>query len=37
LAGSSDFDELNKPFNAMINMQIKKMGQEIFQAHYGQG
>ncbi len=37
LAGSSAFDELNKPFNAMIDMQIKKMGQEIFQAHYGQG
>jgi len=37
LAGSSDFDELNKPFNAMIDMQIRKMGQEIFQAHYGQG
>jgi len=34
LAGSSVFNELNKPFNAMIDMQIKKMGQEIFQAHY---
>ncbi|WP_283787299.1 tRNA-uridine aminocarboxypropyltransferase [Bermanella sp. WJH001] len=28
------FDELLKPFNAMVDMQIKKMGQEVFLAHY---
>ncbi len=37
LVGTSGFDALYEPFNAMIKMQIKKMGQEIFQAHYGQG
>lgn len=34
LSRSHDFDELYKPFNAMINMQIKKMGPEVFKAHY---
>lgn len=30
----NDFDGLLKPFNAMVDMQIKKMGQEVFLAHY---
>ncbi len=34
LSGSDEFDLLNKPFKAMIDMQIKKMGPEIFKAHY---
>ena len=34
LARTDKFDQLYQPFNAMIEMQIKKMGQEIFQAHY---
>jgi DTW domain-containing protein YfiP len=29
-----DFDTLLKPFNAMVDMQIKKMGQEVFLTHY---
>ncbi len=28
------FDPLLSPFNAMIDLQIKKMGQEVFEAHY---
>lgn len=35
LSGSHGFDGLLKPFRAMIDMQIKKMGKEIFLAHYG--
>ncbi len=34
VSGSDEFDELNKPFNAMINMQIESMGEEVFKAHY---
>jgi len=30
-----DYEPLMKPFRAMIEMQIKKMGDEIFNAHYG--
>ena len=36
LAGSEDYDGLLKPFQAMIDMQIKKMGEDVFLAHYGQ-
>ena len=32
--GVNDFEALLKPFNAMIDMQIKKMGQDVFLAHY---
>jgi DTW domain-containing protein YfiP len=35
LSGTSGFNDLLKPFNAMIDMQIKKMGPEVFLAHYG--
>ncbi len=34
LAGSEEFDRLYEPFKAMIDMQINKMGAEVFQAHY---
>ncbi|NVK39352.1 MAG: DTW domain-containing protein [Gammaproteobacteria bacterium] len=34
LTGSNTFRDLMKPFKAMIDMQIKKMGQEVFLAHY---
>ena len=34
LSGSQQFNELYVPFKAMIDMQIKKMGPEIFKAHY---
>jgi DTW domain-containing protein YfiP len=34
LSKSHDFDELYKPFKAMINMQIEKMGADVFRAHY---
>ncbi len=34
LAGGGGYNELYKPFNAMIDMQIKKMGPDVFQAHY---
>ncbi len=34
LSGSQAFNDLYKPFNAMIDMQIKKMGPDVFQAHY---
>ncbi|EAT11809.1 hypothetical protein RED65_05464 [Oceanobacter sp. RED65] len=34
LTGSARFDDLAKPFEAMIDMQIQKMGKEIFDAHY---
>lgn len=34
LTASNDFDGLYQPFNAMIQMQISKMGEEVFQAHY---
>jgi len=34
LTASSDFDQLQKPFNAMIDLQIQKMGSEVFAAHY---
>lgn len=34
LTGSSDYNDLLKPFNAMVDMQIKKMGAETFRAHY---
>ncbi len=37
LKGNDEFSPLNKPFNAMIDMQIKKMGPKIFKAHYDQG
>jgi len=35
LSGRAQFNELLKPFNAMIDMQIQKMGKEVFLAHYG--
>ena len=34
LSQSNEFDELYRPFKAMINMQIKKMGPDVFKAHY---
>ncbi len=34
VSGSNEFNELNKPFNAMINMQIESMGEQVFKAHY---
>lgn len=34
LSGTSQYDVLYKPFTAMIDMQIKKMGPEVFRAHY---
>lgn len=36
LTASSDFDQLQKPFHAMIDLQIQKMGSEVFAAHYEQ-
>ena len=34
VSGNNDFNELYKPFNAMINMQIESMGEPVFTAHY---
>jgi DTW domain-containing protein YfiP len=34
LEGSTQFNRLYEPFKAMIDMQITKMGQDVFQAHY---
>ncbi len=34
VSAGDEFNELNKPFNAMINMQIESMGEEVFKAHY---
>ena len=34
LTGSTQFDRLYVPFKAMIDMQIQKMGSDVFQAHY---
>ena len=34
LSSSHSFDALMNPFEAMIDMQIKKMGIELFNAHY---
>ena len=34
LKGSKEYDALLKPFEAMIDKQIKKMGIETFNAHY---
>ncbi len=34
LSGSGEYRGLMTPFKAMIDMQIKKMGQEVFLAHY---
>lgn len=35
LTGSRQYEALLQPFHAMIDLQIKKMGREIFEAHYG--
>ena len=35
LSASDKYTPLLKPFKAMIDWQIKKMGKEIFLAHYG--
>ncbi len=35
VTGQGRFDELIKPFAAMVDMQIKKMGADVFNAHYG--
>ena len=34
LSGGTQFYALNKPFRAMIDMQIASMGEEVFKAHY---
>ncbi len=34
LSNSTQFDALYVPFKAMIDMQIKKMGSDVFKAHY---
>jgi DTW domain-containing protein YfiP len=34
LAGGKGYEGLLNPFNAMIDMQIKKMGEDVFLAHY---
>lgn len=34
VSGKNEFTDLLKPFNAMVDMQIKKMGQDVFLAHY---
>ncbi len=34
VSGGNEFNELIKPFNAMINMQIESMGEQVFKAHY---
>ena len=34
LSKSTQFNALNKPFKAMIDMQIESMGEEVFKAHY---
>lgn len=34
LSGESRMLELLRPFEAMVDMQIKKMGAEVFRAHY---
>lgn len=36
LSKSADYDLLLQPFRAMIDLQIKKMGLEVYQAHYAQ-
>jgi DTW domain-containing protein YfiP len=36
LSGSNHYNPLLKPFKAMIDWQIKKMGKKTFFAHYGQ-
>ncbi|MAA72809.1 MAG: DTW domain-containing protein [Bermanella sp.] len=36
ISGHENYADLLKPFHAMIDMQIKKMGKEIFLAHYAQ-
>jgi DTW domain-containing protein YfiP len=35
LTGSERYSPLLKPFKAMIDWQVKKMGRETFLAHYG--
>lgn len=35
LTNSQLYDDLSNPFMAMIEMQIQKMGEETFLAHYG--
>ena len=34
ISQSNHYDELMNPFKAMVDWQIKKMGKEIFYAHY---
>jgi DTW domain-containing protein YfiP len=34
ISGSTEFNGILKPFQAMVDMQIKKMGIETFNAHY---
>ena len=34
IEGSTRFEQLRVPFNAMIDMQVKKMGEEKFQSYY---
>ena len=34
-SGCGRFDPLKQPFRAMIDLQIKKMGIDVFNAHYG--